>query len=121
MDSQDNKRKWKIGTSLQAWVAITGILLRSRKSAICASMPYQPLQQFLLVWYLGFLRQNKALLCSALPLVIAFEVMNSTIENVVVSAINYHFSMLAKCQKYGAGAVMSYQVCPTNRTGDFCA
>ena len=42
-----------------------------------------------------------------ITLVIAFEIMNSAIENVVDLASNYHFSMLAKNAKdMAAGAVL---------------
>ena len=45
------------------------------------------------------------LLC--LSLVVAFEIVNSAIENVVVLASDYHFSMLAKNAKdMAAGAVL---------------
>ena len=59
----------------------------------------------------------------SITLVIAFEIMNSAIENVVDLASNYHFSMLAKNAKdMAAGAVLGrIRFCPTNRTGDFCA
>ena len=43
----------------------------------------------------------------SITLVIAFEIMNSAIENVVDLASNYHFSMLAKNAKdMAAGAVL---------------
>ena len=48
-----------------------------------------------------------ALLLLSITLVIAFEIMNSAIENVVDLASNYHFSMLAKNAKdMAAGAVL---------------
>ena len=64
-----------------------------------------------------------ALLLLSITLVIAFEIMNSAIENVVDLASNYHFSMLAKNAKdMAAGAVLVVSgFAPTNRTGDFCA
>ena len=58
-------------------------------------------------WYLGFLRQSGSFLLLSITLVIAFEIMNSAIENVVDLASNYHFSMLAKNAKdMAAGAVL---------------
>ena len=43
----------------------------------------------------------------SVSLVIAFEIMNSALENVVDLASNYHFSMLAKNAKdMAAGAVL---------------
>ena len=47
----------------------------------------------------------------SITLVIAFEIMNSAIENVVDLASNYHFSMLAKNAKdMAAGAVLVVSV-----------
>lgn len=46
-------------------------------------------------------------LCLSIALVIAFEIVNSAIENVVDLASGYHFSMLAKNAKdMAAGAVL---------------
>lgn len=46
-------------------------------------------------------------LCLSISLVIAFEIVNSAIENVVDLASGYHFSMLAKNAKdMAAGAVL---------------
>ena len=108
MDSQDNKRKWKnrdLVSSLE--FALTGIFTaikderNMRKHAVTA----------LVVVLAGFVFQVSRIewlfLLLSITLVIAFEIMNSAIENVVDLASNYHFSMLAKNAKdMAAGAVL---------------
>ena len=108
MDSQDNKRKWKnrdLVSSLE--FALTGILTafkeerNMRKHAVTA----------LVVILAGFVFQVSRIewlfLLMSIFLVVAFEIMNSAIENVVDLASNYHFSMLAKNAKdMAAGAVL---------------
>ncbi len=50
-----NKRKWKNqGLHAEAWVCDNGNFYFDRKAQPCASIPYQPLQQFLLVWCWDF-------------------------------------------------------------------
>lgn len=108
MDSQDNKRKWKnrdLVSSLE--FALTGILTafkeerNMRKHAVTA----------LVVVLAGFVFQVSRIewlfLLMSIFLVVAFEIMNSAIENVVDLASHYHFSMLAKKAKdMAAGAVL---------------
>jgi len=108
MDSQDNKRKWKnrdLVSSLE--FALTGILTafkeerNMRKHAVTA----------LVVILAGFVFQVSRIewlfLLMSIFLVVAFEIINSAIENVVDLASNYHFSMLAKKAKdMAAGAVL---------------
>ena len=108
MDSQDNKRKWKnrdLVSSLE--FALTGILnafkeeRNMRKHAATA----------LVVILAGFVFQVSRIewlfLLMSIFLVVAFEIMNSAIENVVDLASHYHFSMLAKKAKdMAAGAVL---------------
>ena len=108
MDSQDNKRKWKnrdLVSSLE--FALTGILTafkeerNMRKHAMTA----------LVVILAGFVFQVSRIewlfLLMSIFLVVAFEIMNSAIENVVDLASHYHFSMLAKKAKdMAAGAVL---------------
>ena len=108
MDSQDNKRKWKnrdLVSSLE--FALTGILTafkeerNMRKHAVTA----------LVVILAGFVFQVSRIewlfLLMSIFLVVAFEIMNSAIENVVDLASHYHFSMLAKNAKdMAAGAVL---------------
>ena len=108
MDSQDNKRKWKnrdLVSSLE--FAVTGILTafkeerNMRKHAVTA----------LVVILTGFVFQVSRIewlfLLMSIFLVVAFEIINSAIENVVDLASHYHFSMLAKKAKdMAAGAVL---------------
>ena len=108
MDSQDNKRKWKnrdLVSSLE--FALTGILTafkeerNMRKHAVTA----------IVVILAGFVFQVSRIewlfLLLSIFLVVAFEIINSAIENVVDLASHYHFSMLAKKAKdMAAGAVL---------------
>ena len=108
MDSQDNKRKWKnrdLISSLE--FALTGILTafkeerNMRKHAVTA----------LVVILAGFVFQVSRIewlfLLLSIFLVVAFEIMNSAVENVVDLASDYHFSMRAKNAKdMAAGAVL---------------
>ena len=108
MDSQDNKRKWKnrdLVSSLE--FALTGILTafkeerNMRKHAMTA----------LVVILAGFVFQVSRIewlfLLMSIFLVVAFEIINSAIENVVDLASHYHFSMLAKKAKdMASGAVL---------------
>ena len=108
MDSQDNKRKWKNRDLLSSLdFALTGIFTafqeerNMRKHAVTS----------LLVVLAGFVFQVSKIewlfLLLSFFLVIAFEILNSAIENVVDLASHYHFSMLAKKAKdMAAGAVL---------------
>ena len=108
MDSQDNKRKWKnrdlIG-SLE--FALTGIFTAFKEER---NMRKHALSAILAI-VAGFLFRISAtewlFLLLSVSLVIAFEIMNSALENVVDLASDYHFSMLAKNAKdMAAGAVL---------------
>ena len=109
MDSQDNKRKWKnrdLIASLE--FALTGIFTaikeerNMRKHAVTA----------LVVILAGFVfrchESNGSFSYWAFFLVVAFEIINSAIREIVVDlASHYHFSMLAKNAKdMAAGAVL---------------
>ena len=108
MDSQDNKRKWQNRDLLSSLdFALTGIFTafqeerNMRKHAVTS----------LLVVLAGFVFQVSKIewlfLLLSIFLVIAFEILNSAIENVVDLASHYHFSMLAKKAKdMAAGAVL---------------
>ena len=108
MDSQDNKRKWKNRDLLSSLdFALTGIFTafqeerNMRKHAVTS----------LLVVLAGFVFQVSKIewlfLLLSIFLVIAFEILNSALENVVDLASHYHFSMLAKKAKdMAAGAVL---------------
>ncbi|MGV3322896.1 diacylglycerol kinase family protein [Streptococcus hyovaginalis] len=113
MDSRDNKqKKWKNQTLTASMeFAVTGVVnaykeeRNMRKHMISA----------LLAIIAGLVFQISALewlfLLLSIFLVIAFEIINSAIENVVDLASNYHFSMLAKNAKdMAAGAVLVISV-----------
>lgn len=110
MDLHDNhsQKKWKnrdIVASME--FAITGVLTAFKEernmrkhlvSAILAIVAGLIFQVSAMEWLFLFL---------AIFLVIAFEIVNSAIENVVDLASDYHFSMLAKNAKdMAAGAVL---------------
>ena len=93
MDSQgNNKRKWKnrdVVSSLE--FALTGIFTAFKEE--------RNLRKHVL--------SALAVIVAGLFLVIAFEIVNSAIENVVDLASDYHFSMRAKNAKdMAAGAVL---------------
>lgn len=113
MDSRDNKqKKWKNQTLTASMeFAVTGVVnaykeeRNMRKHMISA----------LLAIIAGLVFQISALewlfLLLSIFLVIAFEIINSAIENVVDLASDYHFSMLAKNAKdMAAGAVLVISV-----------
>ena len=108
MDSQDNKRKWKnreLIASLE--FALTGIFTAFKEER---NMRKHALSAILAI-VAGFLFRISAtewlFLLISVSLVIAFEIMNSALENVVDLASDYHFSMLAKNAKdMAAGAVL---------------
>ena len=108
MDSQDNKRKWKnreLIASLE--FALTGIFTAFKEER---NMRKHALSAILAI-VAGFLFRISAtewlFLLLSVSLVIAFEIMNSALENVVDLASDYHLSMLAKNAKdMAAGAVL---------------
>ncbi len=58
----------------------------------------------------------------SISLVIAFEIVNSAIENVVDLASDYHFSMLAKNAKDMArGSLVCVRICLVDRIDYLCA
>ncbi|MGT2742138.1 diacylglycerol kinase family protein [Streptococcus plurextorum] len=110
MDLHDNnsQKKWKnmdLISSLE--FASTGVLTAFREERNLK----KHLVSGILVTISGLIFQITALewlfLLLAIFLVIAFEIVNSAIENVVDLASDYHFSMLAKKAKdMAAGAVL---------------
>lgn len=111
MDLQDNntnKRKWKnrdVISSLE--FALTGIFTAIKEEHNMRSHAVSAI----VVVFAGLLFQVTAIewlfLFLSIFLVIAFEIVNSAIENVVDLASDYHFSMLAKNAKdMAAGAVL---------------
>ena len=124
MDSQDNKRKWKnrdFTSSLE--FAITGIFTSIKEERNMRKHALSALVAILAGLVFRISATEWLFLLLSITLVIAFEIMNSAIENVVDLASNYHFSMLAKNAKdmVGWSSPCRIRFCPTNRTGDFCA
>lgn len=110
MDLHDNssQKKWKNRNLIASMeFAITGLVTafkeeRNMKKHVVSAV---------LVGLMGLTFQVSAVewlfLLLAVCLVIAFEILNSAIENVVDLASDYHFSMLAKNAKdMAAGAVL---------------
>ena len=107
-DNKKNKRKWKnrdVISSLE--FALTGIFTAIKEER---NMRNHAVSAVVVV-LAGFLFQVSAIewlfLFLSIFLVIAFEIMNSAIENVVDLASDYHFSIRAKNAKdMAVGAVL---------------
>ena len=112
MDSQDNKRKWKnrdLITSLE--FAFTGILTAIKEERNMRKHAATALIVILAGFVFRVSRIEWLFLLLRIFLVIAFEILNSAIENVVDLASHYHFDMLAKKAKdMAAGAVLVVSV-----------
>ena len=108
MDSQDNKRKWKnrdLVSSLE--FALTGILTAIKEERNMQKHAVTALVVILAGLVFQVSRIEWLFLLMSIFLVVAFEIINSAIENVVDLASHYHFSMLAKKAKdMAAGAVL---------------
>ena len=108
MDSQDNKRKWKnrdLVSSLE--FALTGILTAFKEERNMRKHAATALVVILAGFVFQVSRIEWLFLLMSIFLVVAFEIINSAIENVVDIASHYHFSMLAKKAKdMAAGAVL---------------
>ncbi|MFS9054918.1 diacylglycerol kinase family protein [Streptococcus oralis] len=108
MDSQDNKRKWKnrdLVSSLE--FALTGILTAFKEERNMRKHAVTALAVILAGFVFQVSRIEWLFLLMSIFLVVAFEIINSAIENVVDLASHYHFSMLAKKAKdMAAGAVL---------------
>ena len=109
MDSQgNNKRKWKnrdVVSSLE--FALTGIFTAFKEERNLRKHVLSALAVIVagLIFYLSAIEW--LFLFLSIFLVIAFEIVNSAIENVVDLASNYHFYMRAKNAKdMAAGAVL---------------
>ena len=110
MDLRDNNspKKWKNRTLMSSMeFAITGIITAFKEernmrkhmvSAILATLAGAIFRLSAMEWLFLFL---------AIFLVITLEMINSAIENVVDLASDYHFSMLAKCQRHGSRSCVS--------------
>ena len=108
MDSQDNKRKWKnrdLIASLE--FALTGIFTAFKEERNMRKHALSAILAIVAGFLFGISVTEWLFLLLSVSLVIAFEIMNSALENVVDLASNYHFSMLAKNAKdMAAGAVL---------------
>ena len=108
MDSQDNKRKWKNRDFISSLeFAITGIFTAIKEERNMRKHALSALVAILAGLVFRISATEWLFLLMAVFLVIALEIVNSAIENVVDLASNYHFSMLAKNAKdMAAGAVL---------------
>ena len=108
MDSQDNKRKWKnreLIASLE--FALTGIFTAFKEERNMRKHALSAILAIVAGFLSGISATEWLFLLLSVSLVIAFEIMNSALENVVDLASDYHFSMLAKNAKdMAAGAVL---------------
>ena len=108
MDSQDNKRKWKnreLIASLE--FALTGIFTAFKEERNMRKHALSAILAIVAGFLFGISVTEWLFLLLSVSLVIAFEIMNSALENVVDLASDYHVSMLAKNAKdMAAGAVL---------------
>ena len=111
MDLQDNKnykRKWKnrdVISSLE--FALTGIFTAFKEEKNMRSHVLSALAAIIAGLIFRISATEWLFLLLSIFLVIAFEIMNSAVENVVDLASDYHFSMRAKNAKdMAAGAVL---------------
>ena len=107
-DNKNNKRKWKnrdVISSLE--FALTGILTAFKEEKNMRSHVLSALAAIIAGLIFRISATEWLLLLLSIFLVIAFEIMNSAVENVVDLASDYHFSMRAKNAKdMAAGAVL---------------
>ncbi|WP_062005720.1 diacylglycerol kinase family protein [Streptococcus cristatus] len=107
-DNNNNKRKWKnrdVISSLE--FALTGIFTAFKEEKNMRSHVLSALAAIIAGLIFRISATEWLLLLLSIFLVIAFEIMNSAVENVVDLASDYHFSMRAKNAKdMAAGAVL---------------
>ena len=107
-DNKNNKRKWKnrdVISSLE--FALTGIFTAFKEEKNMRSHVLSALAAIIAGLIFRISATEWLLLLLSIFLVIAFEIMNSAVENVVDLASDYHFSMRAKNAKdMAAGAVL---------------
>ena len=107
-DNNNNKRKWKnrdVISSLE--FALTGIFTAFKEEKNMRSHVLSALAAIIAGLIFRISAMEWLLLLLSIFLVIAFEIMNSAVENVVDLASDYHFSMRAKNAKdMAAGAVL---------------
>ena len=107
-ENKKNKRKWKnrdVISSLE--FALTGIFTAFKEEKNMRSHVLSALAAIIAGLIFRISATEWLLLLLSIFLVIAFEIMNSAVENVVDLASDYHFSMRAKNAKdMAAGAVL---------------
>ena len=111
-DNNNNKRKWKnrdVISSLE--FALTGIFTAFKEEKNMRSHVLSALAAIIAGLIFRISTTEWLFLLLSIFLVIAFEIMNSAVENVVDLASDYHFSMRAKNAKdMAAGAVLVVSV-----------
>ena len=111
-DNNNNKRKWKnrdVISSLE--FALTGIFTAFKEEKNMRSHVLSAVAAIIAGLIFRISAIEWLLLLLSIFLVIAFEIMNSAVENVVDLASDYHFSMRAKNAKdMAAGAVLVVSV-----------
>ena len=107
-DNKKNKRKWKnrdVISSLE--FALTGIFTAFKEEKNMKSHVLSAVAAIIAGLIFRISAAECLFLLLSIFLVIAFEIMNSAVENVVDLASDYHFSMRAKNAKdMAAGAVL---------------
>lgn len=107
-DNRNNKRKWKnrdVISSLE--FALTGIFTAFKEEKNMRSHVLSAVAAIIAGLIFRISAIEWLFLLLSIFLVIAFEIMNSAVENVVDLASDYHFSMRAKNAKdMAAGAVL---------------
>ena len=107
-DNKKNKRKWKnrdVISSLE--FALTGIFTAFKEEKNIRSHVLSAVAAIIAGFIFRISAAEWLFLLLSIFLVIAFEIMNSAVENVVDLASDYHFSMRAKNAKdMAAGAVL---------------
>lgn len=111
-DNRNNKRKWKnrdVISSLE--FALTGIFTAFKEEKNMRSHVLSAVAAIIAGLIFRISAMEWLFLLLSIFLVIAFEIMNSAVENVVDLASDYHFSMRAKNAKdMAAGAVLVVSV-----------
>lgn len=107
-DNKNNKRKWKnrdVISSLE--FALTGIFTAFKEEKNMRSHVLSAVAAIIAGLIFRISATEWLFLLLSIFLVIAFEIMNSAVENVVDLASDYHFSMRAKNAKdMAAGTVL---------------
>lgn len=108
LNDNNSKRKWKNRTLISSLeFALTGIVTAIGEERNLKSHLFSALLTLVAGLIFRISATEWLFLFLAIFLVIAFEIVNSAIENVVDLASDYHFSMLAKKAKdMAAGAVL---------------